>query len=53
MIENGLKISIENEADIKQDLELLALLNSLNAEIKHSLKAVIKSIIAKGAKNDK
>ena len=34
----------------KQDLELLALLNSLNAEIKHSLKAVIKSIIAKGAR---
>ena len=31
------------------DLELLALLNSLNAEIKHSLKALIKSIIAKGA----
>ena len=34
----------------KQDLELLALLNSLNAEVKHSLKAVIKSIIAKGAR---
>ena len=34
----------------KQDLELLALLNSLNAEIKHSLKALIKSIIAKGAR---
>ncbi|MCI7075982.1 MAG: helix-turn-helix domain-containing protein [Campylobacter sp.] len=33
----------------KQDLELLALLNSLNAEIKDSLKALIKSIIAKGA----
>ncbi|MCI7586429.1 MAG: helix-turn-helix transcriptional regulator [Campylobacter sp.] len=32
----------------KQDLELLALLNSLNAEIKDSLKALIKSIIAKG-----
>ncbi|MCI7362461.1 MAG: helix-turn-helix domain-containing protein [Campylobacter sp.] len=34
----------------KQDLELLALLNSLNAEIKDSLKALIKSIIAKGAR---
>lgn len=33
----------------KQDLELLALLNSLNAEIKDNLKALIKSIIAKGA----
>lgn len=34
----------------KQDLELLALLNSLDAEIKDSLKALIKSIIAKGGK---
>ena len=34
----------------KQDLELLALLNSLNAEIKDSLKALIKLVIAKGAK---
>ena len=34
----------------KQDLELLALLNSLDAEIKDNLKALIKSIIAKGGK---
>ena len=34
----------------KQDLELLALLNSLNAEIKDSLKALIKLVIAKGAR---
>ena len=34
----------------KQDLELLALLNSLDTEVKHSLKALIKSIIAKGGK---
>lgn len=34
----------------KQDLELLALLNSLDTEIKDSLKALIKSIIAKGGK---
>ena len=33
----------------KQDLELLALLNSLDTEVKHSLKALIKSIIVKGA----
>ena len=32
----------------KQDLELLALLNSLDAEVKDNLKALIKSIIAKG-----
>ena len=32
------------------DLELLALLNSLNAEIKDSLKALIKLVIAKGAR---
>lgn len=32
------------------DLELLALLNSLDTEVKHSLKALIKSIIAKGGK---
>ena len=34
----------------KQDLELLALLNSLDAEVKDNLKALIKSIIAKGGK---
>ena len=32
------------------DLELLALLNSLDAEVKDNLKALIKSIIAKGGK---
>ena len=34
----------------KQDLELLALLNSLDAEVKDNLKALIKSIMAKGGK---
>lgn len=34
----------------KQDLELLALFSSLDAEVKDSLKALIKSIIAKGGK---
>ena len=34
----------------KQDLELLALLNSLDAEVKDNLKALIKSITAKGGK---
>ena len=34
----------------KQDLELLALLNSLDAEVKDNLKGLIKSIIAKGGK---
>ena len=34
----------------KQDLELLVLLNSLDAEVKDNLKALIKSIIAKGGK---
>lgn len=34
----------------KQDLELLALFSSLDAEIKDNLKALIKSIIAKGGK---
>ena len=48
MIENG-RISIESD-DIKQDLELLALFSSLDAEVKDGLKALIKSIIAKGGK---
>ena len=34
----------------KQDLELLALFSSLDAEIKDNLKALIKSIITKGGK---
>ena len=34
----------------KQDLELLALFSSLDAEVKDNLKALIKSIIAKGGK---
>ena len=40
----------KNKQYSKQDLELLALLNSLDAEVKDNLKALIKSIIAKGGK---
>lgn len=49
-LENTAKKLEKSKQYSKQDLELLALLNSLDAEVKDNLKALIKSIIAKGGK---
>ncbi|MDY6188734.1 MAG: helix-turn-helix transcriptional regulator [Campylobacter sp.] len=49
-LENTAKKLEKSKQYSKQDLELLALFSSLDAEVKHSLKALIKSIIAKGAR---
>lgn len=49
-LENTAKKLEKSKQYSKQDLELLALLNSLDAEVKDGLKALIKTIIAKGGK---
>ena len=49
-LENTAKKLEKSKQYSKQDLELLVLLNSLDAEVKDNLKALIKSIIAKGGK---
>ncbi len=49
-LENTAKKLEKSKQYSKQDLELLALFSSLDAEIKDNLKALIKSIITKGGK---